>query len=99
MLTHPDVDLLYNGAEIIGDPYVKDKNDMSKKIHIFDAVIGATFFGKRSVFIDLKGFRDISYSEDSDLYERALKKYKVKKINHPSYIYYRNIPDSITNTI
>ena len=99
MLAHPDVDLLYNGAEVVGDPYVKDKNDLSKKIHVSHGVIGATFFGKRAVFINLGGFRNIAYSSESDLYERAIEKYIVKKVEHPSYIYYRDTPDSITNMI
>ncbi|MFZ5946726.1 MAG: glycosyltransferase family 2 protein [Stygiobacter sp.] len=99
MIENSNVDLIYGGAEIIGNPFVKDKNDLTKEIHLSNCVIGGTFFGKRKVFIDLKGFKDLKYSEDSDFYERAIQKFKVVKVGFQSYIYYRDTPDSICNTI
>lgn len=99
MKNNTHVDLLHGGIEIIGDPYVKDKNDRSKKIHLNDCTIGGTFFGKRKVFLELQGFKNIIYSEDSEFLERAEKKYEILKINFPTYIYHRNTPDSICNTI
>jgi len=98
-LQNPDVDFVHGGVEIIGDPYVKDKNDFSKSIHLNECAIGGTFFAKRELFLSLNGFFDIPYSEDSELYERAVKIYKIKKVDYPTYIYYRNTPDSICNNI
>jgi len=96
---HPDIDFIHGGVEVIGHPYVKDKNDLTREIHIDECVVGGTFFGKRNVFIELGGFRDLSYSDDSDFYERAVKKFNVAKVDFPTYIYYRDTPDSICSTI
>ena len=96
---HPDIDFIHGGLEVIGHPYVKDKNDLTREIHIDECVVGGTFFGKRNVFIELGGFRDLSYSDDSDFYERAVKKFNVAKVDFPTYIYYRDTPDSICSTI
>lgn len=93
------IDVLHGGVEIIGDPYVKDKNDLTRKIHLSDCIIGGTFFGKKNVFLEMDGFKNISYSEDSDFFERASLKFKFVKISSPTYIYYRNLPDSICNNI
>ena len=93
------VDCLFGGIEIIGDPFVKDKNDQSKKIHIKDCIVGGTFFGKRTMFLEMSGFKDIKYSEDSEFYERAVAKYNFRKVDFPTYIYYRDTPDSICNSL
>jgi hypothetical protein len=78
---------------------VKDKNDLTREIHIDECVVGGTFLGKRKVFVELGGFQDLSYSDDSDFYERAVKKFNVAKVDFPTYIYYRDTPDSICSTI
>jgi glycosyltransferase involved in cell wall biosynthesis len=96
---HPDIDFIHGGVEIIGHPYVKDKNDLTREIHIDECVVGGTFFGKRKVFIELGGFHDLNYSDDSDFFERVVKKFNVAKVDFPTYIYYRDTPDSICSTI
>lgn len=93
------VDFINGGVEIIGNPFVKDKNDFSKMIHLKDCVIGGTFFGKREIFLKLNGFKNLKYSEDSEFFERLIKKYEVKKVDFPTYRYYRDTPDSICNQI
>lgn len=99
MMKNREVDLIHGGVEIIGSPYVKDKNDLSRLIHLSECVIGGTFFAKRKVFFELDGFRDLKYSDDSDFFERAEKKFKIMKVDFPTYIYYRDTPDSICSTI
>ncbi|HOI30518.1 MAG TPA: glycosyltransferase family A protein [Melioribacteraceae bacterium] len=99
MQNNPEVDMIHSGAEIIGHPFVKDKNDLTKEIHISECVIGGTFFGKREIFFELGGFKDLSYSDDSDFFERAVQKFKVRKVDWNTYIYYRDTPDSICTTI
>ncbi|MFZ1290337.1 MAG: glycosyltransferase family A protein, partial [Melioribacteraceae bacterium] len=94
-----NIDCLFGGLEIIGNPFVKDKNDFNKEIHLDDCVVGGTLFGKREMFIAMNGFNDIKYSEDSDFYERAVTKFNFRKVDFPTYIYYRNTPDSICNNI
>ncbi|MBU1099506.1 MAG: glycosyltransferase [Bacteroidetes bacterium] len=93
------IDLLHGGVEIIGDPYVKDKNDLSKKIHISKCTVGATLFGKREVFLQLGGFKNLLYSDDSEFYERAKQRYSCREVDSTTYIYYRDTPDSICSTI
>ena len=97
--SNPDVDMIHGGVEIIGDPYVKDKNDLSEKIHLSECVIGGTFFAKRNVFFELDGFKNLDYSDDSEFFERAQKKFLIHKVNFKTYIYYRDTPDSICTNI
>jgi len=97
---HSKVELVHGGVKIIGNNFVKDKNDLSKKINLIDCVIGGTFFGKKEVFEKLNGFKDIEYSEDSDFFERAkFAKVIIEKLNFQTYIYHRDTKDSICNTI
>lgn len=102
MKKNKSIDLLHSPAELIGkeeDMYLPDARNKKKLIHINDCIIGATLFGKRDVFINLKGFKD-KYSADFDFYKRAIKYgYSVVKFECPTYIYYRNLPDSVTNKL
>ncbi len=97
MQKNPHVDFIHGGASIVGDPYVVDKYDATKKIHLQDCPIGGTFFGKRNVFLELNGFNNLAYSEDSDFFERVQKKFVVGRVDFPTYRYDRTTPDSITN--
>lgn len=99
MKKNPDLDFIHGGVEIIGSPYVKDKNDLTKKIHLSECAIGGTFFGKREIFLELGGFRDLYYSDDSDFFERVQKEFRIAEVDFPTYIYYRDTPDSICTTI
>ena len=99
MIANPEVDLLHGGVDVIGNPYVKDKNDLTKKIHLNDCTIGGTFFAKRKMYLETGGFNDLSYSTESELFARMEGKYNITKVDWPTYIYYRNTPGSITNTI
>ena len=97
MLGRPDVDLIHGGIQIIGDPYVTDKNNPGEKIHLEQCVIGGTFFGRKKVFFESDGFSSIDYSEDSEFLDRAKEKFIVQKVGYPTYIYHRDTEDSITN--
>lgn len=99
MLTKPELHMIHGGVEIVGHPFVKDKNDLTKEIHLSECVIGGTFFGKKTFFVELNGFTDLKYSDDSDFFERAVKKYSIEKVGFPTYVYYRDTPDSICSTI
>lgn len=99
MNENPNIDLLHGGIEIIGDPFVKDKNDLSRKIHLEECHIGGTFFCRRKIFEVLGGFKNIEYSEDSEFFERVEEKFKTAKVNFKTYVYYRDTPDSICNSV
>ncbi len=93
------IEFIHGGVEVIGNPYVKDKNDLSKLIHLDECTIGGTFFIKKDLLERLNGFKNILYSEDSELFERAEKLTNIIKVDYPTYIYYRDTEDSICNTI
>lgn len=90
------IDLLHGGLEIIGDAYVADMFDNSKRIHIAECFAGGTFFIKRELAEALEGFRDLPYGDDSDFARRAVEYgAKVVKVDWTTYRYYRDQPDSL----
>lgn len=99
---NPGVDLIHSPAELIGketDMFLPDARNKKKLIHINDCIIGATLFGKREVFIKLEGFKN-KYSADFDFFKRAIKEaFIVVKLESPTYVYYRNLTDSVTNKL
>ena len=92
-----ELDLICSTSETIvdtdNDYYVTDKNDLTKLIHLDDVILFGTLFGLKKVFtsIDFK----TGFSADSDFYDRATKLFNVKKLDLRTYIYHRNIPNSI----
>lgn len=96
---NPKIEFIYGGVKIIGNEYVPDKYDLTKLVHLSACTIGATFFGKKEVFEKLGGFRQLPYSEDSEFLERVINHYKVSKVNFPTYVYHREVPDSITQMV
>jgi len=92
-----ELDLIHSTAETIvdndNDYYVPDKNDLTKLIHLDDVVLFGTFFGKKEVFAKLQ-FKT-GFSADSDFCDRATKLFNVKKLDLRTYVYHRNIPNSI----
>jgi glycosyltransferase involved in cell wall biosynthesis len=99
MINHPETDFIHGGVIIEGNPFVPDRFDSQKLIHLSQCVIGATFFGKKQVFETLGGFEQILYAEDAEFLDRVLRKYKVERVEYPTYVYHRDVPDSITNSI
>jgi glycosyltransferase involved in cell wall biosynthesis len=95
---HPEVDMIRGGVDIIGSENVRDKYNPMRFIHLSECTVGATFFGRRNVSLMLNGFRNLEYSEDSDFLERAEKCFHIEKVDFNTYKYYREAPDSITNT-
>jgi len=91
------LDLICSTSETIvdndNDYYVPDKNDLSKLIHLDDVTLFGTLFGRKKVFTSIN-FKT-GFAADSDFYERATELFTVKKLNLRTYIYHRNIPNSI----
>ena len=96
-----DSDLICSTTETIvdsdNDYYVPDKNDQTKLIHLDEVIMFGTLFGLKKVFtsIDFK----TGFAADSDFYEQATQLFNVKKLDLRTYVYHRNIPDSICATI
>ena len=79
------------------DYYVPDKNDLSKLIHLDEVILFGTLFGRKKVFTSLD-FKT-GFAADADFYDRATSRFRVKKLDLRTYVYHRNIPNSICATI
>ncbi|MBN1541294.1 glycosyltransferase family 2 protein [candidate division KSB1 bacterium] len=96
--SHPQVDILHGGVELVGPPethYVQDAFSPDRKIHIADCAVGATFFGRKSVFIATGGFPRVPYSAESAYLPRLEARFCVERVDFPTYLYYTGLPDSI----
>jgi|WetSurMetagenome_2_1015567.scaffolds.fasta_scaffold04859_3 glycosyltransferase involved in cell wall biosynthesis len=97
---NPSVRFLYGGVHIIGNQYVPDMFDYSRRINLNECAIGGTFFIERLTLIKLNGFAPIALGTDSDLFERAKKEaIPMKETKIPTYIYHHENEDSITNLL
>ena len=100
LIENPEVEFLHGGVEVTGNQYVPDRHDHSKKIHLSDCVIGGTFFIKREIAISFEGFKPFPVGTDADLFERiSSTETIVLKTELPTYIYHRELEDSITHNL
>lgn len=94
-------DLICSTTETIVDTdddyYVPDKNDTKKLIHLDETVLFGTLFGRKKVFSSFS-FKS-GFAADADFFERAETEFRAKKVDIRTYIYHRNIPNSICSTI
>ncbi len=97
-----------NGADLISsytetivrneeDYYVPDKDDHTKMVHVDDCILFATLFGRKEVFNQLRF--ESRYAADSIFFEQSSNIFRTKKANFRSYIYYRNIDNSVSATL
>jgi len=98
--SNPDLSFFMGGIEVIGEPYVADKHDPTRLIHLDKCVIDATFVIRRTLFFELGGFPELLFSAGSALYERALEAgVTIQRVTTPSYIYDRTTEDSICTLV
>ena len=83
-------------VDTIKDYYVPDKNDLTSLIHLDDSILFGTLFGRKKVFTSI--YFKCGFAADADFYEKAKIQFRVKKVDLRTYIYYRNIPNSICST-
>ncbi len=94
----PAIELLHGGVEVIGDDMVPDKDDPSMRIPISDCVVGGTFFIRRDLWARIGGFGNVSYGDDNEFFQRAEGHGAfIKKVDFPTYRYYRTEADSLCN--
>jgi glycosyltransferase involved in cell wall biosynthesis len=99
LMANASVRALHGGFKVVGDPWVVDRNDLSKKIHLSQCEVGGTFVIEKSVFEQVGGFRDMEYAEDSEFWERLeTNGIRSLSVEHPSYIYYRNTVGQLTSS-
>jgi glycosyltransferase involved in cell wall biosynthesis len=84
-------------VDTIDDYFVPDKNDLTKLIHLDHVVLFGTLFGRKKVFTNI--YFKSGFAADADFYEKARMQFRVKKVELRTYIYHRNIPNSICWTI
>ena len=93
-----NADLICSLTETIVDKYedyfVPHKDNHRESIHVDDCILFATLFGRKEVF-NLLSFKNM-YAADADFYEQAALHFRIKKVNLRTYIYYRNIHNSIS---
>ncbi|MCU0329763.1 MAG: glycosyltransferase family 2 protein [Candidatus Kapabacteria bacterium] len=99
LLEYPSIEFIHGGVTVIGEPTVADRHDPSRTIPISECVVGGTFVIRRDTVFQLGGFDAVRYADDALLYERAYSKgISIARTDHPSYIYYRDTPDSLCST-
>jgi glycosyltransferase involved in cell wall biosynthesis len=97
---NPTVEFLHGGVQVIGNQYVPDRHDHSKKIHLSECVVGGTFFIKREIALAFEGFKPFLVGTDADLFERINKTETIiSKTDLPTYIYHRELEESITHQL
>ncbi|HRQ51184.1 MAG TPA: glycosyltransferase family 2 protein [Agriterribacter sp.] len=97
---NPAVRFLHGGVKVIGSPYVPDRHDYEKMVHLHNCAIGGTFFIERSLAFLMKGFSGMSLGHDADFLDRVVQSgATVMKTGLPTYIYHRETQNSITNNL
>ncbi len=99
MKANPEIDLIEGGFDSEEEVWVADYFQPGQIINLRECVLGPTFFGKRQVFFELKGFNNIPYGEDTDFWERAEKIFKTQKIAEPQTYIYTRAETSITKSV
>lgn len=100
LLQHQGIDLLHGGVQIIGNQYVPDCNNPDEQIHLSKCVISGAFFVEKKAMRKLQKFKGDSLTTDDDFMTRAIQnKLKIMKTDLPTYKYYRDNEDSITNQL
>jgi glycosyltransferase involved in cell wall biosynthesis len=94
------IEMLHGKVDVIGEPYVPDARDLTKKIHIEECTQPGTFFIKRDLLLEVGGFPVVSFGEDSALLSLLQKKGSHVVLSpYRTYRYYNTEPDSMCNTL
>ena len=95
-----EIKFLYGRVKILGNPYVPDRFNLTKLVHLDQCVIGGNFFIDRESANALKGFRNITLGTDADLFDRVKNLgVHMMEVVLPTYIYHHELHDSITNKL
>ena len=85
---------------IIGDTNVVSIDDPNTMIHLDLCFATGMLTIKRKTFLELDGFADMTYAEDTHLFRRMMAKgVNVQWIDHRTYIYHREHVDSLTKLV
>lgn len=99
LLDNPNVEFLHGGVEVIGNPWVPDKDDPTQFVHINECVVGGTFVIRRDVLMNLGGFEPVRFADDAMLHRQASAEgVVIATTDYATYVYHRDTPDSLCNT-
>ena len=99
LVENDDILFLHGGVTVIGDPWVIDKDDPTKKIHVQDCVVGGSFVIRYDALQRIGSFSEGTYADDAEFFERAANMgILIAKTDHSTYLYYRNTPNQLTST-
>lgn len=91
------VEFLHGGISVVGDPFVVDKDDFSKRIHVSNCAVGGTFFVQRDVFEATGVFKNLPYAEDAEFFKLArMAGINMHQTAEATYVYYRNVRGQLT---
>jgi len=94
--TADDVLMVHGGIVVVnGSPMVPDYYCPGQLIDVRTCAVGATFFYRRELHAQIGGFKHRDYGEDTEFFERAIQAGAVKRVDWPTYRYYRDSEDSI----
>lgn len=97
---NPDVEFLYGGLHVVGDPYVPDLLNPGKLIHVQECIVAGTIVVRRATLVQLGGFPNVAYGDDTALYNRAYEaNISIASIDDPTYIYNRTRSDSLCTLV
>jgi glycosyltransferase involved in cell wall biosynthesis len=101
---HPDIDVLWGGAEVVGasesDLLIPDVEKGSGFVHISKCVLQGTIFVRRHVFSDFRFSEDRTvWYQDYVFIKQVSTKYKTAVFPLPTYRYYRNLGNSAIDRV
>jgi glycosyltransferase involved in cell wall biosynthesis len=93
------LDFLHGKVEIIGNPFVPDREDPARTIHLEDCpAIGGSLFIRTSLLRNVGGFPVVDFSEDRALYDLLIDRgARHEAVEFRTYRYHRDEPDAICN--
>lgn len=87
---NPDVDMIFGGWEIVGDPWIVDAHDTTRLIHSSETHLIASSMFRRTVFEKNGGFHTSRYGGDYDfIMEMEAKGHRWLRTEEKTYRYYR----------
>lgn len=96
----PSLQFLYGRTKIIGQPYVPDRFDTSRLIHLDQCVASGNFVFESQALQKLEGFRNLKFGTDADLFDRAVASgLHMTEVKQRTYIYHHETLDSNTNRL
>jgi glycosyltransferase involved in cell wall biosynthesis len=103
MSEHPEVDIFWGGLEVIADSLddllVPDVEAGFGFISIHQCVTQGTMFVRRHVFETVRFAEDRQCWHDYDFLQRAKGRFNVRRLNEPTYRYYRNTTVSVVDRL